>query len=100
MPAYAIQDDIQERQDKEDTQNLTRDEWIDKRASEIEQEYPSEPALFASTHLSSDIRMGLQLSKTREAYNDFITAAAYERAEQEWENRFSWLLNDESYYGE
>ncbi|HAU5602459.1 TPA: host nuclease inhibitor GamL [Citrobacter koseri] len=94
MPAYLIQDQIKERQDKEDNAALTRDEWIDKRAAEIKAEYPTEPAYFASTHLSNDIRMGLQSSKTIEAYKDFITAAAYDRAEQEWENRFSWLLND------
>jgi len=100
MPAYSIQDDIQARQDEEDSRTLTRTEWIDKRAAEFEKEYPPEPSCFASTHLSDDIRLGLQLSKTREAYNDFKTAAAYDRAEQEWENRFSWLMNDEIYYGD
>lgn len=95
MPAYSTFDTIQERRDKEDASALTRDSWIDKRAKEIETEYPAEPAYFASIHLSKDIRTDLQSGAVIEAYRNFVTVAAYDRAEREWENRFSWLENNE-----
>lgn len=97
MPAYAIQDTIQERQDIDDAAALSRDEWIDKRAKEIEIEYPEEPVYFASSHLSQVIRLGLHSPPVIEAYNEFKTIAAYDRAEREWDNRFSWLLSDETF---
>ncbi|WP_281083946.1 host nuclease inhibitor GamL [Klebsiella quasivariicola] len=95
MSAYAIQDAIQERIEKEHAAALTRDEWVDKRAEEIKSEYPSEPSGFAARHLSADIRLGLSHSRTRDAYQDFIIAASYERAEIEWENLFAFLSEED-----
>ncbi|MGK3555701.1 hypothetical protein [Klebsiella oxytoca] len=32
----------------------------------------------------------MQSEKGREAYNDFITAIAYDQAEREWEEQYGW----------
>ncbi|EFV40489.1 hypothetical protein CJD50_22300 [Hafnia paralvei] len=90
MNAYQLQDYIEDQRIKQSDAELERQNWIDNRAEEILSEYPDGPESFAGFNLPESVRMGLYTSKAKDAYNEFITVMAWERAETEWNDKYGW----------
>lgn len=87
MNAYYAQDRIEAQRDFAHQAAIQREQWIDTRAQELIDMFPKEPILNCSPFLVSDARYALMGDKAQEAYNDFISACAYARAEEEWERQ-------------
>lgn len=87
MNAYRAYDRIEEQCWA--TQQIVdeKDKWIDDRAKELIELFPKEPLLNCFPFLPKDACLSLLGDKAQEAYNDFISACAYARAEEEWERQ-------------
>lgn len=86
MAAYAIQDRIeQSRWDSSHAADI-RQQWIDDRAKELIAMFPKEPGRMSSLFLPHEAWFCLLGDKAEEAYNDYITACCYARAEVEWQS--------------
>lgn len=90
MNAYYVQDRIDAQQESAYQARIQREQWIDNRAKEISESAPTEPLEFTAGSVSKVLRLAIQSEKSREAYNDFITAIAYDQAEREWEEQYGW----------
>lgn len=90
MNAYYVQDRIDAQQESAYQARIQREQWIDNRAKEIIESAPTEPLEFTAGSVSKVLRLAIQSEKSREAYNDFITAIAYDQAEREWEEQYGW----------
>lgn len=87
MAAYHALDRIEAQKEFAHQAGIQRDRWIDQRAQEIIEMFPKEPLLNRSLFLPHDACYALMGDKAQEAYNDFISACAYARAEQEWQQK-------------
>ena len=83
MNAYRAYDAIDDRKWVEQQLNEEREAWVERRAQELISALPKTPALL-SLFLKPDAAASLYGNKAAEAFNDFITACAYEKAEAEW----------------
>lgn len=88
MNAYRAYDAIEERKWVEQQIEEEREAWVNRRAQELIAALPKSPALL-SLFLDSGSAAALYGDKAGEAFNDFITIAAYERAEVEWQLKVS-----------
>lgn len=87
MNAYRALDRIEAQKEFAHQAAIKRDQWIDQRAQEIIEMFPKEPLLNRSLFLPQDACYALMGDKAQEAYNDFISACAYARAEKEWQKQ-------------
>jgi hypothetical protein len=87
MNAYRISDDLEERRWVEQKMVEEKEKWIDDRAKELIAMFPRSPLQMSSLFLSRDAQFALTSEKAQEAYNDYISACAYARAEDEWERK-------------
>ncbi|MXF49650.1 host nuclease inhibitor GamL [Raoultella sp. Lac2] len=90
MNAYYVQDRIDAQQESVYQARIQREQWIKNRAKEIIEIAPTEPLEFTAGSVSKVLRLAIQSEKCREAYNDFITAIAYDQSEREWEEQYGW----------
>ena len=84
MAEYAIQDRIEQRRWDSAHAADIRQQWIDDRAKELIAMFPKEPMF--SWFLPHEAMLALLGDKAEEAYNDYITACCYARAEVEWQS--------------
>lgn len=89
MNAYLTCDRIEERRWINQQIQDEKDKWIDDRAQELISMFPDKPLLMSSLFLPKEAQLALTGEKAEEAYNDYISAIAYARAEEEWERKFS-----------
>ncbi|EFJ9549220.1 host nuclease inhibitor GamL [Escherichia coli] len=89
MNAYLTCDRIEERRWVNQQIQDEKDKWIDDRAQEFISMFPDKPLLMSSLFLPKEAQLALTGDKAEEAYNDYISAIAYARAEEEWERKFS-----------
>lgn len=92
MNAYVMQDLIEQQRWQEHQEKIQKEDWINSRGDELLREYPDNAYQFANCNLPTEISSGLYTSKGHEAYIEFITALAWQRAEIEWEEKFGWLV--------
>lgn len=87
MNAYYVHDRIEAQKEFAHQAAIQREQWIDRRAQEIIDMFPKEPILNRSLFLPQEACYALMGDKAQEAYNDFISACAYARAEKEWQQQ-------------
>ncbi len=87
MAAYHVLDRIEAQREHTHQRHIQRDQWIDKRAQELIELFPKEAARMACFALPHEALFTLMGDKAEEAYNDFISACAYARAEKEWQQQ-------------
>jgi hypothetical protein len=87
MAAYHVLDRIEAQREHTHQRHIQRDQWIDKRAQELIDLFPKEAARMACFTLPHEALFTLMGDKAEEAYNDFISACAYARAEKEWQQQ-------------
>lgn len=85
MNAYRAYDRIEDRRWVEHHLIDEKDKWVDDRAKELIALFPKVPSQNCSLFLPDEARFALMSDKALEAYNDYISACAYARAEEEWE---------------
>ncbi|WFW01152.1 host nuclease inhibitor GamL [Klebsiella aerogenes] len=85
MNAYRAYDAIEERKWAEQSLTEEKQKWIDDRAKELIAMFPAKPLQMSSLFLPKAAQLALVGDKAEEAYNDYISACAYARAEEEWE---------------
>lgn len=85
MNAFLTYDRIEDRRWVEQQLTDEKEKWIDDRAQELIALFPDNPLLNCSIFLPKEARYALLSDKAQEAYNDFISACAYARAEEEWQ---------------
>lgn len=83
MNAYLTCDRIEERRWVNQQIQDEKDKWIDDRAQELISMFPDKPLLMSSLFLPKEAQLALTGEKAEEAYNDYISAIAYARAEEE-----------------
>lgn len=88
MNAYRAYDVIEERKWVEQQFKEEHEAWVERRAQELIAALPKSPALL-SLFLDSESASALYGEKASEAFNDFITIGAYEKAEAEWQLKVS-----------
>lgn len=86
MNAYHTYDAIDDQRWVDLQLKEEREAWIENRAQEIITALPDSPALL-SLFLPADIALAFYGDKAQEAFNDFISACAYFRAEEEWQRQ-------------
>ncbi|ELX9578611.1 host nuclease inhibitor GamL [Escherichia coli] len=86
MNAYHVQDRIEAQREFSQLASIEQESWIDARAKEIIALAPERPCQMAAWTDSALVR-AMYHEKSIEAYNEFISAAAYAQAEYEWEHR-------------
>ncbi|HDU5651488.1 TPA: host nuclease inhibitor GamL [Klebsiella aerogenes] len=84
MNAYRAYDAIEERKWAEQSLTEEKQKWIDDRAKELIAMFPAKPLQMSSLFLPKEAQLALIGDKAEEAYNDYISACAYARAEEEW----------------
>ena len=89
MNAYLTYDRIEERRWVKQQLQDEKEKWIDDRAQELIDMFPARPLLMSSIFLPEEAQLALIGDKAEEAYNDYISAIAYARADEEWERKFS-----------
>ncbi|HBC1013357.1 TPA: host nuclease inhibitor GamL [Escherichia coli] len=89
MNAYLTYDRTEERRRVNQKVRDEKDKWIDDRAQELIDMFPAEPLLLSNIFLPEEAQLALTGDKAKEAYNDYISAIACARAEEEWERKFS-----------
>lgn len=89
MAAYRAYDHIEDRRWVDQQLADEKEKWVDDRAKEIIALLPTSPTglLLFSVPIDSSPYEGLRHDKATEAYNDFVSAVAYARAEHDWEYR-------------
>ncbi len=87
MAAYHVLDRIEAQREHTHQRHIQRDKWIDNRAQELIDLFPKEAARIAYFTLPHEALFTLMGDKAEEAYNDFISACAYARAEKEWQQQ-------------
>lgn len=85
MSAFLTYDRIEDRRWVEQQLTEDKEKWIDDRAKELIAMFPSKPLQMSSLFLPREAQLALVGDKAEEAYNDYISACAYVRAEEEWE---------------
>lgn len=84
MSAFLTYDRIEDRRWVEQQLTEDKEKWIDDRAKELIAMFPSKPLQMSSLFLPKEAQLALVGDKAEEAYNDYISACAYARAEEEW----------------
>ncbi len=87
MNAYRAYDRIEDGRWALQQNADEKDKWIDDRAKELIEMFPKKPGMNRSLFLPQEACYALMGDKAQEAYNDFISACAYARAEEEWERQ-------------
>ncbi|WP_436875847.1 host nuclease inhibitor GamL [Siccibacter turicensis] len=87
MSAYLVHERIEAQRWSNHQATVDRDAWIDARAQEIISLFPEEPTRMGCFTLPRDALLSLMGEKAEEAYNDFISACAYARAEKDWQQQ-------------
>ncbi|MGG7716455.1 host nuclease inhibitor GamL [Klebsiella aerogenes] len=85
MNAFLTYDRIEDRLWVEQQLTEDKEKWIDDRAKELIAMFPAKPLQMSSLFLPKEAQLALVGDKAEEAYNDYISACAYARAEEEWE---------------
>lgn len=85
MNAFLTYDRIEDRRGVEQQLTEYKEKWIDDRAKELIAMFPAKPLQMSSLFLPKEAQLALVGDKAEEAYNDYISACAYARAEEEWE---------------
>ncbi|EPO7767652.1 host nuclease inhibitor GamL [Klebsiella aerogenes] len=84
MSAFLTYDRIEDRRWVEQQLSEDKEKWIDDRAKELIAMFPAKPLQMSSLFLPKEAQLALIGDKAEEAYNDYISACAYARAEEEW----------------
>ncbi|EOV8481680.1 host nuclease inhibitor GamL [Klebsiella aerogenes] len=84
MNAYRAYDAIEELKWAEQSLTEEKQKWIEGRAKELIAMFPAKPLQMSSLFLPKEAQLALIGDKAEEAYNDYISACAYARAEEEW----------------
>ncbi|MFE1281603.1 host nuclease inhibitor GamL [Klebsiella aerogenes] len=84
MSAFLTYDRIEDRHWVEQQLTEDKEKWIDDRAKELIAMFPAKPLQMSSLFLPKEAQLALIGDKAEEAYNDYISACAYARAEEEW----------------
>lgn len=84
MSAFLTYDRIEDRRWVEQQLTEEKQKWIDDRAKELIAMFPAKPLQMSSLFLPKEAQLALIGDKAEEAYNDYISACAYARAEEEW----------------
>ena len=84
MNAFLTYDRIEDRRWVEQQLTEDKEKWIDDRAKELIAMFPAKPLQMSSLFLPKEAQLSLIGDKAGEAYNDYISACAYARAEEEW----------------
>ncbi|HBR6996832.1 TPA: host nuclease inhibitor GamL [Klebsiella aerogenes] len=84
MNSFLTYDRIEDRRWVEQQLSEDKEKWIDDRAKELIAMFPAKPLQMSSLFLPKEAQLALIGDKAEEAYNDYITACAYARAEEEW----------------
>lgn len=84
MSAFLTYDRIEDRRWVEQQLSEDKEKWIDDRAKELIAMFPAKPLQMISLFLPKEAQLALIGDKAEEAYNDYISACAYARAEEEW----------------
>ncbi|HGE7372806.1 TPA: host nuclease inhibitor GamL [Klebsiella aerogenes] len=85
MSAFLTYDRIEDRRWVEQQLSEDKGKWIDDRANELIAMFPAKPLQMSSLFLPKEAQLAMVGDKAEEAYNDYISACAYARAEEEWE---------------
>ena len=85
MNAFLTYDRIEDRRWVEQQLTEDKERWINDRAKELIAMFPAKPLQMSSLFLPKEAQLALVGDKAEEAYNDYISACAYSRAEEEWE---------------
>lgn len=84
MNAFLTYDRIEDRRWVEQQLTEDKEKWINDRAKELIAMFPAKPLQMSSLFLPKEAQLALVGDKAEEAYNDYISACAYARAEEEW----------------
>lgn len=84
MNAFLTYDRIEDRRWVEQLLSEDKEKWIDDRAKELIAMFPAKPLQMSSLFLPKEAQLAIIGDKAEEAYNDYISACAYARAEEEW----------------
>ncbi|UYU30319.1 host nuclease inhibitor GamL [Siccibacter colletis] len=88
MSAYLVQERIEAQRWSNHQATVERDAWIDARAQEIISLFPDEPTRMGCFTLPREALSAMLGDESKEAYNDYVSAIAYIRAEKEWDRLY------------
>ena len=87
MNAFRAYDRIEESRWVDQAITEEKEQWIDNRAKELIAMFPKYALQMSSLFLPKEAQLALVGEKAEDAYNEYITACAYARAEEEWQRQ-------------